>query len=754
MLIGGIAALVVGAVLVVTLRLGATSPLADRPLPSSTLLTGAGRVSQGFRSAETPGASSVIEVSAPEITEAELEGLTTWWSMGALVTVPARFEVHGGMPAGGVRLTRTYAAPLPAGVEASFVYFDPTLRGWKLTESVLSADRRTLTAEVHHLSDWADIVFGGPGPMEVARDSLAAAGATVVNAAARGLDQAAAFQQSVQQAFVEGLEWGYYGVGAIFDVRVDRPQCKGKVPDWVLGAVEPAHDKNNPILFCVGRDPRRDDLIVIKARINRGFGFFARTAVEPDWIHNSTYDQGLVDSSLKIVAGLDRAFATKITEVTGGGRLVGPGEEIALGFTEDQVREAEGHPLLILSLPGPEGFLASVIAKQLVSSGLDASHSVITGVLTLATCVDDIAKIRDNLLAIPAAAVSCLEANDDAVARKISLALVKNKHRTAKEAGEIAGKAIARAAIYLALVGPAFNILNWAAEHAVDEAIRSVSVFAKPFRCNASDIARDLGQRATREVVLCHKVWAITEEKDALGDTEQLVRRVGKTWRFVTGFPSEYCRDDLKEMKAPDAVLKWFRTCPSGTRVLTAFPLSLYGRLTAGWRIEDQRQSGLVLDCESYASQVASTGGVWKCVGNGNNACWADPQNPGRQVLCGTFSANTMVLRRYYGTLGASPQPLPESETIPWSILLSDGTRCNARDGGSWSGRPNDDLRGAYSCETKDFLVVLTDYDVDPIDRSAETWTVRVGYLENDPRADDPPKRVKVVKAWYAGGWE
>ena len=137
---------------------------------------------------------------------------------------------------------------------------------------------------------------------------------------------------------------------------------------------------------------------------------------------------------------------------------------------------------------------------------------------------------------------------------------MKNKHGLPRRGRRVAGKAIARATIYLALVGPAFNILNWAAEHAVDEAIRSVSVFAKPFRCNASDIARDLGQRATREVVLCHKVWAVTEEKDALGDTEQLVRRVGKTWRFVTGFPSEYCRDDLKEMKAPDAVLKWFRT--------------------------------------------------------------------------------------------------------------------------------------------------------------------------------------------------
>ena len=33
-------------------------------------------------------------------------------------------------------------------------------------------------------------------------------------------------------------------------------------------------------------------------------------------------------------------------------------------------------------------------------------------------------------------------------------------------------------------------------------------------------------------------------------------------------------------------------------------------------------------------------------------------------------------------------------------------------------GGPTTTCEGAYSCETKDFLVVLTDYDVDPIDRS------------------------------------
>ena len=90
------------------------------------------------------------------------------------------------------------------------------------------------------------------------------------------------------------------------------------MPDWALTAVEPAHDKNNPILV-LGRDPKRSDLIVVKARVNRGFGYFARTSVEPEGIHNSTYDQGLLDSTLKIVTELDRSFATEVTEVTGVG---------------------------------------------------------------------------------------------------------------------------------------------------------------------------------------------------------------------------------------------------------------------------------------------------------------------------------------------------------------------------------------------------------------------------------------------------
>ena len=49
-------------------------------------------------------------------------------------------------------------------------------------------------------------------------------------------------------------------------------------------------------------------------------------------------------------------------------------------------------------------------------------------------------------------------------------------------------------------------------------------MFAKPVRCNLSDITREIGQRpGSREIVLCRKDWAITKEKGGLGDTEQLV---------------------------------------------------------------------------------------------------------------------------------------------------------------------------------------------------------------------------------------
>ena len=72
----------------------------------------------------------------------------------------------------------------------------------------------------------------------------------------------------------------------------------------------------------------------------------------------------------------------------------------------------------------PRGFLATVIAKQLVSAGLDYPSSVVTGILPLATCVKDLAGVRDNPLAIGAAAVSCLQAADETVARRLSLALL------------------------------------------------------------------------------------------------------------------------------------------------------------------------------------------------------------------------------------------------------------------------------------------------------------------------------------------
>lgn len=444
---------------------------------SSRALSGNGYATQRFRAVQVIGSTSMVHLTAAELSADADAGLRQWLAMGVLVSVPVQIGVVGGLPVKGVRLTRTYAAPLPPGAAASFVYFDPTLNTWRQAPSRLSKDRRNLSAQIHHLSLWSDIITGSPTVVTSARESIATAGAVLVDASQAAVSTAKQLSQSFQAQFVMGAEAFYYGVGKLFDVRVDAPLCEGKTPEWLDKAIFMADDSNNPIRWCAGHDPKHPDVLVIKARVNRGFGYFASTAVDPEWVWNSTYDQGTVNQIWKAVSNFDQTVASNIADVTGGGVMVGPGEEIDFGFTRDQVDEANDQPLIKLDLPGPAAFVSTVIAKQLVASGLDYSTSVVAATLAAARCADKI-KDMSNPLSGGTAAIECFQASSEAVAKILATGLLK-KGMDPLAAGKLAGTAAARASIYLALVGPVFNILNWAVESGVSESAREATAFLR-----------------------------------------------------------------------------------------------------------------------------------------------------------------------------------------------------------------------------------------------------------------------------------
>lgn len=208
------------------------------------------------------GSTAKVSISSPELTAAQTGAVKAWSAQIPLaVGRPVRISTPAPLPAAGARITRTYAEPLPAGSAATLAYYDAALGAWEAVPSTLATDRRSVTAVVHHFSLWIDIASGA-----------GKAWTTLSN----GVQNAA--------------DWAYYQVGKVFDTRVGAPSCSGGKPVWLSSVTYIAYDRNNPLLFCNGTDPKQSELAVIKARVNRGIGFDATVSGTPSWQYNSTMD--------------------------------------------------------------------------------------------------------------------------------------------------------------------------------------------------------------------------------------------------------------------------------------------------------------------------------------------------------------------------------------------------------------------------------------------------------------------------------
>jgi hypothetical protein len=137
----------------------------------------------------------------------------------------------------------------------------------------------------------------------------------------------------------------YHGLGNVVTARTDPPTCQGKVPAWVDEAIF-LDDKNAPLQWCVGRDPARPDVLVLKAKANHAYGFALRPAVQPEWFSSSlAHDLGIEELMTAAVTGR-LGPDNPVTRELNGLAFVAPGTEADMGFTERQVRSMSGHALL------------------------------------------------------------------------------------------------------------------------------------------------------------------------------------------------------------------------------------------------------------------------------------------------------------------------------------------------------------------------------------------------------------------------
>jgi hypothetical protein len=208
---------------------------------------------------------------------------------------PARFALMGAqLGTGGAVVTRKLSAPVPVDQQASLAYFDETVRTWVAVPTVVSADRRQLTAHTAHFSIWDDI---------------------------------------------------YYGIGAGITKRADAPSCSGATPSWVRDTTF-FDDLNAPLQWCAGRDPKNPQWLVVKVVASRAYGFLMRPAVTPQWTYSS-FLHDVPGAADLITAGIDQTLRLPdLLQPMDGGVFLAPGTEVDFGFTEQQVRSLKTSELM------------------------------------------------------------------------------------------------------------------------------------------------------------------------------------------------------------------------------------------------------------------------------------------------------------------------------------------------------------------------------------------------------------------------
>lgn len=474
------AALVTLALVVSACTSDPSTPSSSSPQNASTVasqssgaITGKGSVSAGNVHVKVPDKALPIKVTTPALTAENFEEIHGWMQAGAIVGHPVDITVTGSLPDTGTQISREYASPLPEDVTATLAFYNEEYQTWEAVPTSISPDRRTITADVDHLSLWTDFVHGSTTGLATFRDGLAQAGKTVVSVGATGLKKVNA---AIQHGVGVAAEETYYLVGKTVSTRVNPPTCEGKPPAWAETVVHIKQDKNNPVHWCAGRDPAKPNVLVVKARVNRGFSFGYSTAVKPLWAKNEAYNTQDFDAALDVLANLDSTIATSVAQISHQGRMVGPGQELSFGFTEKQVRALDtGEELVVLHVPNLASFLAGFVAK--VSTGLvvDATSGWITSMMLVASCSQELSGVTDERSAA-LALVGCIPDKDVMVAKQVAPVFDKFGWKTTKPGdtpGKYAGKVVRKVGLVLALIEP----MDYTAAKNMLSSVRTLTVY-------------------------------------------------------------------------------------------------------------------------------------------------------------------------------------------------------------------------------------------------------------------------------------
>lgn len=504
-------------------------------------------VSKGRFTATPVHSSMRLHLALPHPPRRALDGLLQLTRGGFLAGVPLQVSTTDEIPAGGITLKRSYAVPLPKGAVATWAFYNEATDAWQAIPSSISADRRTVTATVHHLSLWTNLTAVGHRVADTYTAALNGAG-QAVDAAKHVLSQGAAKFHDWAAGAVDDViagagnvaDWTYYQVGKVFDTRVDAPACTKHRPDWADNVVYIETDRNNPLLFCAGFDNKHPDLLVLKARVNRGFAFTAHLTGQPSWTYNSTLDTSLLKAVRKVV-DLPTDMELPAQQLAAGtATLVGPGEQLSVGLDQATVRAAgSDRPVLELRRPSVLVFLLSMLAHLATEQGMDSDTSWVSATVVIAHCASDITAAH-GVAAAARAVLTCLGSASDAIGKQVARAMA-DAGKSVSQAKAAAGLTT-RISIYLAVIGPVFNSMNFERQTHLDPAAGQVHVFLAPMCPSAAQIvAANKASPGTDPVhdvgpIKCASTWATALVDVYLGGTSSDGRRIYDAVVYVYHF--------------------------------------------------------------------------------------------------------------------------------------------------------------------------------------------------------------------------
>lgn len=176
------------------------------------------------------------------------------------------------------------------------------------------------------------------------------------------------------------------------------------------------------------------------------------------------------------MADFDGTVTKTLPAMFGKGEYVYPGEELAIGVSEDAVRSDHDAALELAPVNG-FGFAVGFLSQKIAGEVLDQAEGTVAAAVVPAGCADALKNVRDAGTFLKAAK-ECVNQLDVRVAVRLAEALQRMPGLAldAKAAARLAGKVVGLVSIVVEVAMPLFIYI---ADRNLDAAARQVHVFAK-----------------------------------------------------------------------------------------------------------------------------------------------------------------------------------------------------------------------------------------------------------------------------------